>query len=197
MNKETKKAWENLQSECLKCQACKLSKTRTNVVFGAGNTETRIVFIGEGPGKQEDLKSQPFVGKSGKLLDKMLNEVGYDRNKNIYIANIVKCRPPNNRDPFPEEQKACFAWLVNQIKLLDPKVIVCLGKIASSAIIKRDFMVTKEHGIFFKKGKRVFMGTFHPAVLLRNPSYKKPAMQDLVRLKEKVARMGTPSLCES
>ena len=151
MQKYMYNSWEELKNNCMSCTKCKLCETRTNVVFGVGNPNADILFIGEGPGENEDLQGEPFVGRAGKLLDKMLAAIDLDRNKNIYIANIVKCRPPKNRDPEQEEQEACIGWLRNQTALIKPKIIVCLGRIAAMKIIKPDIKRTKEHGIFFDK----------------------------------------------
>ena len=130
--------FDELRENCLKCRKCGLCETRSNVVVGVGNPNADVLFIGEGPGENEDLQGEPFVGRGGKLLDKMLTAVDLDRNKNIYIANIVKCRPPHNRDPKPEEQEQCIDWLRNQVKLIKPKIIVCLGRISAQKLIKPD-----------------------------------------------------------
>ena len=164
--------FEELKKDCFSCQKCSLGTTRTNLVFGVGNESADILFVGEGPGENEDLQGEPFVGKAGKLLDKYLEVIGLNRQKNVYIANIVKCRPPQNRDPKEEEQEACINWLREQTKLIKPKIIVCLGRIAATRLISPDFKVTREHGQFIKKGNIYFMGTFHPAALLRNESQK-------------------------
>ena len=179
-----------LEKECKKCEKCKLSKTRTNVVFGVGNPEADVMFIGEGPGENEDLQGEPFVGRGGQLLDKMLKAVDLDRKKNIYIANIVKCRPPKNRDPEPGEQEECIQWLRNQVKLINPKIIVCLGRISAAKLIKPDIKITKEHGIFFEKGNFLMMATLHPAALLRNPNNKPAAFDDFIKLREKMEELG-------
>lgn len=184
-------SWEDLYNECTTCQKCELCKTRTNVVFGIGNPKSEVLFIGEGPGENEDLKSEPFVGRAGKLLDKMLEAVDLSRNKNIYIANIVKCRPPKNRDPKIEEQEACIDWLRNQVALIKPKIIVCLGRIAAMKIIKPDIKITKEHGTFFKKGDTLIMPTLHPAALLRNPHQKPEAFNDFLKLRDKINEICT------
>ena len=144
------------------------------------------MFIGEGPGRNEDLKGEPFVGAGGQLLDKYLAAVDLDRRTNIYIANIVKCRPPQNRDPLQEEQEACMDWLRNQTALLRPKIIVCLGRIAAMRIIKPDFKITREHGQFFKKGNIYMTATLHPAALLRNPAQKPAAFDDFLKLRDKI-----------
>ncbi len=132
----------------------------------------------------------PFVGRSGQLLDKMLAAIDLDRNKNIYIANIVKCRPPKNRDPLPEEQEACIDWLRNQVMIMRPKIIVCLGRIAAMKLIKPDMKITKEHGIFFEKNGVLMMATLHPAALLRNPSNKPAAFEDFLKLRAKIDELN-------
>lgn len=179
-------SWEKLKTSCMICKRCNLCKTRTNVVFGIGNADAEVLFIGEGPGEQEDLRGEPFVGRSGQLLDKMLKAVELDRNTNIYIANIVKCRPPQNRDPLIEEQECCFEWLKNQIDLIRPKIIVALGRIAGAKIVKSDIKITKEHGTFYNKDGILYIATFHPAALLRNPNQKPAAFQDFLNLREKI-----------
>ena len=176
--------WRNLELDCKNCCRCDLCKTRTSVVFGVGNRKSKILFVGEGPGENEDMKGEPFVGRAGKLLDKMLEEVDFSREEDIYIANVVKCRPPNNRDPLPEEQENCIFWLREQFRLMNPKVVVCLGRIAASKIIKPDIKITKEHGLFFKKGKTFFMPMLHPAALLRNPNLQPGAFRDFLKLKK-------------
>lgn len=175
-----------LKEACLNCKKCGLCETRHNVVVGVGNENADVLFIGEGPGENEDLQGEPFVGRGGKLLDKMMNAVDLDRNKNIYIANIVKCRPPKNRDPKPEEQEMCINWLRNQVKLINPKIIVCLGRISAQKLIKDDLRITKEHGLFFQKGKFLMMPMFHPAAILRNPNQKPEAFDDFLKLREKI-----------
>lgn len=175
-----------LEIQCKQCHKCGLCETRTNVVFGVGTPDAEVMFIGEGPGQNEDEQGEPFVGRGGKLLDKMLEAIDLDRKKNIYIANIVKCRPPKNRDPLPEEQTACVDWLRNQFALIRPKIIVCLGRIAAAKIIKPDIKITKEHGIFFEKGNVLMMATLHPAALLRNPNNKPAAFEDYLKLQEKI-----------
>ena len=180
------KNWDELRENCLQCRKCGLCETRTQVVFGVGNPKAKILFVGEGPGENEDLQGEPFVGRGGQLLDKYLAAVDLDRKTNIYIANIVKCRPPKNRDPLPEEQEACIDWLRNQFALLQPKIIVCLGRIAGMKMIKPDLKITKEHGTFFEKGGVLMMPTLHPAALLRNPSQKPDAFEDFLKLREKI-----------
>lgn len=179
-------SFDELERDCKACKKCELCKTRQNVVFGVGNKKAEVLFIGEGPGENEDIKGEPFVGRGGQLLDKMINAVELDRNTNIYIANIVKCRPPQNRDPLPEEQEACMDWLRNQIMLIKPKIIVCLGRISAMKLIKPDIKITKEHGIFFEKNNFIIMATLHPAALLRNPANKPAAFEDFLKLREKI-----------
>ena len=179
-------SWEELKKDCMCCTKCELCQTRTNLVFGTGNENAEVLFIGEGPGQNEDLQGLPFVGRGGQLLDKFLAAVDLDRNKNIYIANMVKCRPPQNRDPLPAEQEACIGWLREQVRLMRPKIIVCLGRISAQKLISPDFKVTKQHGEFIEKGGILFMGTFHPAALLRNPNQKPDALEDFLKLKEKI-----------
>lgn len=183
--------WNDLEKQCLDCKKCSLCETRNNVVFGVGNKNAEVLFIGEGPGENEDLQGEPFVGRGGKLLDKMLYSIDLSREKNIYIANIVKCRPPKNRDPKPEEQLACIPWLRNQFSLMKPKIIVCLGRIASAKIIKPDIKITKEHGMFFKKGDVLMMPMLHPAAVLRDPRRRPEAFQDFQILRDKIKEVCT------
>ncbi len=178
--------WDELEDACLDCRRCGLCENRHHVVFGTGNPEAKVLFVGEGPGEHEDLEGEPFVGRAGKLLDKMLAAVDLDRHTNVYIANIVKCRPPKNRDPLPEEQEACISWLRNQFALMRPKILVCLGRIAAMKLIKAEFKITKEHGIFFEKPGVLMMATLHPAALLRNPAQKPAAFEDFLKLREKI-----------
>ena len=182
-------AWEKLRSDCLSCRECPLCEGRTNVVFGVGDPEAELMFIGEGPGENEDLQGEPFVGRAGKLLDEELELIGLDRSR-IFIANIVKCRPPQNRDPLGEEQAACMHWLDAQRRLIRPKLIVCLGRIAAAVIIKPDFKITQEHGKWFDlpDGSRA-MALFHPAALLRDPRKKPDTFEDLRELRREAKRV--------
>ena len=178
--------WEELKNACAACQKCALCETRHHVVVGVGLPTAEVMFIGEGPGENEDLQGEPFVGRAGKLLDKMLAAVDLDRNNNIYIANIVKCRPPQNRDPKPEEQEMCIDWLRNQVKLIRPKIIVCLGRIAAARIIKPDIKITREHGQFIEKNGVLMMAMLHPAAVLRDPRRKPEAFNDFLILRDKI-----------
>ena len=172
-----------LQQTCLDCRRCGLAETRNHVVFGVGSTDAEVLCVGGGPGQQEDLKGEPFVGPAGQLLDDMLSIIGLGRH-NCYITNIVKCRPPQNRDPLPEEQDACIGWLNTQISLIQPKIIVCLGRIAAMRLIKPDIKITKEHGIFFDKNGIKMVAMLHPAALLRNPASKPAAFEDMLKLRQ-------------
>lgn len=183
---------DELREEVLECQNCGLAATRRNVVFGVGAPGAKILLIGEGPGENEDKQGEPFVGRSGQLLDKMLEYAGLSRKKNIYIANMVKCRPPQNRDPAPDEIAACMGWLRNQTAILRPAIIVCIGRIAAVSLIQKDFKVTKQHGQFIEKNGTLMTGTFHPAALLRNPVNKPAAMEDLLGVAKKAQELGLP-----
>lgn len=182
--------WKTLKNECLNCRRCGLCETRHHVVFGVGPQDAEVLFIGEGPGEQEDLKGEPFVGRGGKLLDDMLELIDLDRTK-IYIGNMVKCRPPKNRDPLETEQMACAEWLQRQIALLQPKIIVCLGRISAMKFIKPDFRITKEHGQWFDIDGRRVMALYHPAALLRDPNKRPETFDDLKRLQAEIH-----SICE-
>ena len=178
--------YEELRSLCLHCQKCKLAETRTNVVFGVGDPNANVMFIGEGPGENEDLQGEPFVGRGGQLLDKFLAAVDLDRKKNIYIGNMVKCRPPKNRDPEPGEVAECIGYLNKQIELIQPKIIVCLGRIASCYMINPTFKVTKEHGQWTQKNGIWFTALYHPSALLRDESKRPETFRDLKSLQAKV-----------
>lgn len=178
--------FESLKKDCSACKKCPLGETRTNLVFGVGNERAEVMFIGEGPGYNEDMQGEPFVGRGGQLLDKFLEYIDLDRHKNIYIANMVKCRPPENRDPTEKEQDLCIEWLREQTRLIRPKIMVCLGRISAQRLISKDFRVTVQHGQFIEKGGILFMGTFHPAALLRNPNNKPAALEDFIALREKI-----------
>ena len=177
--------WEAIQHDCANCRECSLWETRTNVVFGVGSREAEVLFIGEGPGKNEDEQGVPFVGKAGQLLDDMLSIIGLKR-EDVYIANIVKCRPPENRDPLGVEQDACIGYLRRQVKLLHPKIIVCLGRIAAMRIIQSDFKITQQHGQWFKKGDFEMMAVYHPAALLRDPRRRPETFEDFKVLQAKI-----------
>lgn len=177
--------WDNLQRVCMECTKCGLCETRHNVVFGVGNRNADIMFVGEGPGEQEDLKGEPFVGPAGKLLDDMLSIIDLNR-ENSYIANIVKCRPPRNRDPLETEQDACIEYLRNQVALVKPKIIVCLGRIAATRLIRPDFRITREHGTWTERGGIWITAMYHPSALLRDVSKRPETFDDLVAIREKL-----------
>ena len=181
-------SWKLLKSECAGCSRCELCETRTNLVFGVGNEAAEVMFIGEGPGEQEDLQGEPFVGPAGKLLDDMLEMIDLDRSR-VYIANIVKCRPPHNRDPLNEEQAACRHWLDAQRDLIRPKLIVCLGRIAAMAVIKPDFRITREHGQWFDIESARAMAIYHPSALLRDITKRPETFADLRSLRSEAKRV--------
>ena len=184
--------WSKLERECAECTACELCRSRQNVVFGFGDKKARIMFIGEAPGESEDLSGLPFVGAAGRLLDDMLLIMGFSREQ-VYIANILKCRPPHNRDPLPEEQCRCFGYLERQIELVNPRMIVCLGRIAAARIIHENFKITVEHGNFVKRGERTLTAIYHPSALLRDLSKRPETFDDLKKIRE---FMQTPDVSE-
>ena len=177
--------WEALLAEASACEKCELCKTRTNCVFGTGNTNADILFVGEAPGDNEDKTGTPFVGRAGQLLDKYLYAVDIPRDS-VYIANILKCRPPKNRDPLPVEEDACIDFLRRQVRLIKPKMIVCLGRISAMRLIKPDFKITKEHGVWFERGNFLITAVYHPALLLRDPRKKEDMMEDMKAIKAKL-----------
>lgn len=181
--------WEALKSQCDQCTRCDLCQSRTNVVFGIGQETAPIMFIGEGPGQQEDLTGIPFVGPAGKLLDDMLSIIDIDRT-NCYIANIVKCRPPRNRDPQEGEQEACIGYLRNQVALVKPRLIVCLGRIAAGRLIRKDFRITREHGTWTEKGGIWMTAIYHPSALLRDESKRPETFDDLLTIRQKARELG-------
>ncbi len=178
--------WDELLEECNSCRKCGLHRHRTNLVFGSGNRTANLMFIGEGPGKNEDQQGLPFVGRAGKLLDQMLASIGL-RRSDVYIANIVKCRPPANRDPLPEERESCFPWLLEQIEIIRPEIIVCLGRIAAMRFIRPDFKITAEHGIWYEYNSTRIMALYHPAALLRDPSKRGDTFEDLRKIEDALA----------
>ena len=179
------KDWDALYEECIHCQKCGLAETRTNVVFGEGARDAEVMFIGEGPGEQEDRTGRPFVGRAGQLLDDMLAMIDLKLEK-VFIGNMVKCRPPQNRDPLNIEQEACIGYLRNQVALLKPKIIVCLGRIAAMKLIKEDFKITREHGQWIEKAGVWMMAMYHPSALLRDPRKRPESFEDLKSLQAKI-----------
>lgn len=181
--------WIPLEKTCHSCTRCGLCETRNNVVFGVGRKTADVMFIGEGPGEQEDLQGEPFVGPAGKLLDDMMSIIDLDR-QNTYIANIVKCRPPHNRDPLESEQDACIDYLRNQVALIQPKIIICLGRIAAKRIIDPQFRITRQHGTWVQKGNVWMTAIYHPSALLRDVSKRPETFDDLLAIREKIRETG-------
>ncbi len=180
---------EELYEKCKACTACPLYASKTNTVFGVGSHDADIMFVGEAPGENEDLTGEPFVGRAGKLFDKYLEAVGMKR-ENIYIANILKCRPPKNRDPQKAEEEACIDFLREQVRIISPSLIVCLGRISAMRLIKPDFKITAEHGVFFEKGKFIMTAVYHPSALLRDPHKKDDMLKDMQKIKEYAVTHG-------
>lgn len=184
--------WEELENSCQNCNKCALGAKKTNLVFGVGNRNADIMFIGEAPGRSEDAEGIPFVGAAGKHLDKFLKAAGLERD-DVYIANILKCRPEGNRDPSPEEQDACIGYLREQVRLINPKLIVCLGRISAMRLIKPDFKITREHGEFFRRGNFIVTAVYHPAALLRDPAKNKAMYLDM----KKISAFAKEFICQT
>ena len=181
--------WESLAQTCRNCTRCGLCDTRTNVVFGVGRKDADVMFVGEGPGEQEDLQGEPFVGPAGKLLDDMMSIIDLDRT-NCYIANIVKCRPPQNRDPLETEQDACIGYLRNQVALIRPRIIVCLGRVAAKRLIDPEYRITRQHGTWIQKGGVWMTAVYHPSALLRDVSKRPETFDDLLGIRDKITEVG-------
>ena len=177
--------WEQLRAACEGCRRCELGNTRHKLVFGVGSQTSPVLFVGEGPGQQEDLQGEPFVGAAGHLLDEMLSIIDLGRH-NCYIANIVKCRPPGNRDPKPEEQTACIGWLQEQMRLIGPKLVICLGRIAAGALIEPNYRITRQHGQWVLRDGVWYTSIYHPSALLRDLSRRPETFLDLLSIREKV-----------
>lgn len=184
--------FEQLGKSAIGCTKCNLSKSRTQVVFGEGNIHAGIMLIGEGPGYYEDELGRPFVGPSGELLDKILGACGFTRWEHVYIANIVKCRPPQNREPLPEERKACLPYLKEQIRLINPRIIVLLGATALKGLISAEMRISEIRGTWIDWENRNVMPTYHPAALLRNPSLKKDSWDDFKNVVVKYRELVNP-----
>ena len=180
---------EELRRACMGCVKCTLGATRTNLVFGTGNENARLMFVGEGPGEQEDLQGIPFVGRAGKLLDDMLAMFDLSR-EDVYIANIVKCRPPKNRDPLPDEQDACYPWLEQQISLIRPRLLVCLGRIAAMRLIDPHYRITQQHGQWITRDGMELTAIYHPAALLRDPRRRPEAFDDMKEIARKLKELS-------
>ena len=170
--------WEELENSIINCNKCKLCKTRQNIVFGVGNKNADIMFIGEGPGADEDTQGEPFVGKAGKLMNMAFDMLGIKREE-VYIANIVKCRPPNNRNPQDDEAESCLDYLRNQVILVKPKIIVLLGSVALKNILGKEYGITASRGKWLERKGILYMPTWHPAALLRDENKKIDFIKDL------------------
>ena len=177
--------WEQLEEQCKQCRKCKLCQTRNNVVFGTGNRQADLMFIGEGPGADEDIQGEPFVGKAGKLMNMAFEAIGLKR-EDVYIANIVKCRPPSNRNPENDEAIACLNYLRNQVILVKPKIIVLLGSVALKNILGQDYNITASRGKWVEKKGILYLPTWHPAALLRDESKKIDFIKDLKLVLQKI-----------
>ncbi len=178
-----------IKEDVLQCHKCSLGASRKNTVFGEGNVHARIMLVGEGPGRDEDELGRPFVGRAGQLLDKMLASIALTRN-DVYIANILKCRPPGNRDPEPEEAAACIGYLRAQVALIKPKIIVCLGRVSAKHILGQDIRIMRDRGVWHKVKGFWIIPTYHPAALLRNELLKKDAYKDLLAIKARFNELG-------
>lgn len=177
------KSLEKIRAELGECTRCWLCEGRTHIVFGVGNPHAKLMFIGEGPGRDEDLQGEPFVGRAGQLLNKIIEAIGMKRS-DVYIANIIKCRPPENRAPLPNEIATCIPFLHQQIESIQPKVIVCLGSVAFQALLQTEKKISTSRGEWFEYQGIKVMPTFHPAFLLRNPDAKKPVWEDMKKVRE-------------
>ncbi len=177
-------SWNGLNNAIKNCQQCQLHQNRKNAVVGGGSKEAILMIVGEAPGYNEDIKGEPFVGKAGQLLDNILQAIDLKREE-VYITNVVKCRPPKNREPLEEEISLCIPYLRKQFLLIRPKIILCLGRVAAQALINKDFKVSQEHGKFFERKSCSIMATYHPAALLRDLSKKRTVWEDMKRLMER------------
>lgn len=179
---------ESLAQDASACRACRLRSGCTQVVFGEGDPHATVAFVGEGPGETEDQLGRPFVGRAGQLLDQILTASGFLREE-VYITNVVKCRPPGNRQPSPDEAEACLPWLRAQLRLIRPRLIVCLGAAATAALIDPRLRITSSRGKWYERDGLRYMPTFHPAALLRDPSKKRPVWEDMKKLRAEYERL--------
>jgi len=182
-----------LRKEILQCRKCALTETRRHVVFGEGNPYAEILIIGEAPGRDEDLQGRPFVGKSGQLLDKILAACGFTRDEHVFIGNIIKCRPPNNRVPTPQEAEICIPWLYRQIELIDPRILILLGSTALKYMAGQEHRITRDRGTWIKLQGRLAMPVYHPSALLRNPSLKRDTWEDFKKVVFKYRELVNPN----
>ncbi|HRZ79465.1 MAG TPA: uracil-DNA glycosylase [bacterium] len=173
---------EKIRREVFKCSGCRLGSTKKNFVFGEGSLEASVMFIGEGPGEDEDISGRPFVGKAGQLLTKIIENGMKIPRESVYIANVVKCRPPSNRDPLPDEAAACIGYLKKQIEIINPKVIVLLGKVAAKHLLGLETTITKARESTYSYGDIKVFVTYHPSALLRNENYKRPVWEDIKKV---------------
>ncbi len=185
-DKEKSEALRELENEVGACEGCALCQRRKNTVFGRGSEKAKILFVGEAPGENEDLQGKPFVGAAGQLLDRYLEFIGLEE-EDYYIANILKCRPAGNRDPLPEEEEACIGYLRRQVQILQPRILICLGRIAAGRIIAPDFKITRDHGKWYEAGQTKMMATYHPSALLRDPRKKEEALDDFKAIAKEFA----------
>lgn len=176
-------SWAEVTEQISDCRKCRLCETRTNVVPGEGNPAAKLMFVGEGPGQEEDRQGRPFVGRSGELLTSMIHSIGLERSE-VYIANVVKCRPPGNRNPEPDEAEACLPYLRAQVALIRPRIVVLLGKVACTYILRENISVMREHGNWYERKGVLFMPTFHPSALLRDPAKKRDAWEDFKKIRD-------------
>jgi uracil-DNA glycosylase len=181
-----------LKNDIIHCKKCELSQSRHHVIFGEGNTNAGMLIIGEAPGRDEDLQGRPFVGKSGQLLDKILAACGFTRDEHVFISNIVKCRPPENRVPTPKEAAACMPWLLKQIELINPKILILLGSTALKYMAGPDHRITLERGNWLNLQNRLAMPVYHPAALLRDPSLKRDTWEDFKQVVIKYRELVNP-----
>ena len=185
-------SWAQLYEQIGACQKCRLCETRNNVVPGEGNPHAALMFIGEGPGQDEDRQGRPFVGRSGELLTRMIHAIGMERSE-VYICNIVKCRPPRNRNPEPDEAAACLNYLRAQVALVRPRVVVLLGKVACQYTLRDQVFITRDHGQWYEQKGVWFMPTYHPSFLLRDPAKKREAWEDFQKVRDKLNELaGAP-----
>ncbi len=182
----------SLRNEIMSCTKCSLSQTRNNVIFGEGSTSAGIFIIGEAPGRDEDIQGRPFVGKAGQLLDKILAACGFTRSKHVFISNIVKCRPPDNRIPSPQEAATCMPWLLKQIELINPGILILLGATALKYMAGNELKISRERGNWLMLDGRLAMPVYHPAALLRDPSLKRDTWEDFKKIVSKYREIKNP-----
>lgn len=186
-------SFETLKDQVINCQKCALAGIRNHVIFGEGNSLAPILIIGEAPGQEEDLKGRPFVGRSGQLLDKILHACGFNRYQHVYISNVVKCRPPGNRSPSPEEIRLCKPYLLRQIDMISPKILILLGATALKSMAGEDQKITRVRGTWINIGQRLAMPVYHPSALLRKPALKRDTWEDFKKVVYKYRQLVDPT----